>query len=188
MCIRDRYTSSTLFHAFHMMDLTGRIFKVLDHCAIFVLIAGSYTPFCLITLACSWKGIAIVIFEWTLAGFGVVFGYICAHSAFFRKNQVLQTVIELSLYLLQGWAVALAWDDVVLSIHPNGMSLLLHGGSFYTIGIAFFVLQAWYPFAHVIWHCFVLAGSACHFLCVLWYVVDIEESQSHWRIGHQCLS
>lgn len=157
------YTMSTLYHAFPQAKLK-HIFRVFDHASIFLLIAGSYTPFTLVLLRGSTKGPIICAVVWTAAILGVILN---AFSVEKFAN------LSLLLYVAMGWAVVFAIGDVVRALPPAGFWLLLAGGLAYTGGIVFYVWHKKYrtPYIHGVWHLFVLAGSVLHFLCILLYVV-----------------
>ena len=148
------YAASTLYHASRDRVVRGRM-KVFDHCAIFVLIAGTYTPFTLVGLRADggwWLFAAI----WTLAVAGVVF------KLFFTgRFKGLSTLI----YIGMGWMAVLAIKPFLRQIPPDTLAWLLGGGLAYTVGTLFYMSQR-IPFAHAIWHGFVLLGSACHFVAV----------------------
>ena len=153
------YSSSALFHGIKNNQLK-RIFQKLDHCAIYILIAGSYTPFTLITLSEN-SGINLFIFIWTLAFIGVLIEKFPFKNSFF---------VSMVLYIVMGWAVLGFFQPLYNIIHINGLILLILGGLFYTFGIIFF---AWHriPFNHTIWHLFVLGGSICHYISIIKYVI-----------------
>jgi hemolysin III len=153
------YSSSALFHGIKNNQLK-RIFQKLDHCAIYILIAGSYTPFTLITLREN-SGINLFIFIWTLALIGVLIEKFPFKNSFF---------VSMVLYIVMGWAILGFFQPLYSIIHINGLILLILGGLFYTFGIIFF---AWHriPFNHTIWHLFVLGGSVCHYISIIKYVI-----------------
>ena len=157
------YTMSTLYHSFPGQKLK-HIFRVFDHASIFLLIAGSYTPFTLILLRGTVKGPIICGIVWITAVLGVILNAFSVEK--FAKLSML-------LYVAMGWAVVFAIGDVVHALPPAGFWLLLLGGVSYTGGILFY---AWHkkfrtPYIHGVWHLFVLLGSVLHFLCILLYVV-----------------
>ena len=155
------YTMSTLYHAFPQAGLK-HVFRVFDHASIFLLIAGSYTPFTLVLLRGTTKGPIICLAVWITAILGVILN---AFSVQKFAN------FSLLLYVVMGWAVVFAIGDVVRALPPAGFWLLLSGGLAYTGGIVFY---AWHrKYMHSIWHLFVLAGSILHYLCVLLYVVPL---------------
>lgn len=153
------YTFSTLYHS-----LRGRakiIFQKLDHVAIYLLIAGSYTPFTLVTLRGVW-GWSLFAIVWGLAILGIVLD--CLHR---DGPRVYQMVI----YLLMGWVVLVALYPLLQNLPTGGMILLVLGGLCYTGGMVFYALDEKMNHAHGIWHLFVLAGSVSHFLAILLYVL-----------------
>ena len=152
------YATSTLYHG-----LQGRakaVLQRLDHCAIYLLIAGSYTPFALVTLRGPWG--------WSL--FGVIWGLaligIAQELWIGRRTRVFSMLI----YLLMGWLALIAVRPLMTALPAGGFAWLLAGGLFYTVGIGFFLYDAKFRHFHGIWHLFVLAGSACQFVSVFWYV------------------
>jgi hemolysin III len=153
------YVASTLYHSIPLPGVK-RVLRVLDHCAIYLLIAGTYTPFALVNLRGAW-GWGLFAAVWTLAIAGVVFKSIATGRA---------RVISVILYLLLGWAAL--WVLVPLSrvVPSRAMALLFAGGLAYTIGVVFYVWKR-LPYHHAIWHVFVLAGSILHFFAVLESVI-----------------
>jgi hemolysin III len=153
------YTASTLYHALRA-PRAKQLFKVLDHASIYLLIAGTYTPFCLISLAGS-DGVFLCGVEWVLAVAGV------AAEAFwvFRPRWV-----SVLVYLAMGWLIILKAGTLLGALPDGGMALLLGGGVCYTVGTIFYILKK-VPYMHAVWHLWVLAGSACHVLSVLFFVV-----------------
>jgi hemolysin III len=150
------FLASTLYHA---IQHTGakRIFRILDHSAIYLFIAGSYTPFCLVGLrgALGWT---IFSAEWALAAAGITL-----HAVNYRPLKKL----ELAVYILMGWAIVIATVPLVRSISHLSLILLAGGGAAYTLG-ALFYRQHGTRGAHVTWHVFVLAGALCHWLSIWW--------------------
>lgn len=149
------YFASTLYHSF-----PGRVkkfFRVIDHQAIYLLIAGTYTPIAVVVLnnAGGWWLLGGV---WTMAIFGMVL------DAVRRTGPRIGSVI---LYLAMGWFAMFALDSLAILMPPASLTWLIVGGVFYTSGIVFFVLDSWYPWCHGIWHLFVLAGSVSHYFMVL---------------------
>ena len=155
------YTMSTLYHSFPT-EKVKRVFRVFDHASIFLLIAGSYTPFTLVLLGNTAKGPIICTIVWVTAILGIVLNAFSVDK--FAKFSML-------LYVAMGWAVVFAIGDVVRALPPAGFWLLLFGGISYTGGIIFY---AWHrKYMHGIWHLFVLTGSVLHYLCILFYVVPV---------------
>lgn len=152
------YGSSTLYHS-----LRGRakmVFRRFDHLSIYLLIAGTYTPFMLLTLRGS-LGWMLFSTVWGLAIVGMALEYLP------RKGPRILPVV---IYLGMGWLALVAIQPLGQALPPLGMILLVTGGLFYTLGIIFFVLDEKLRYAHAIWHLFVLAGSASHYFAILCYV------------------
>ncbi|WP_042346833.1 PAQR family membrane homeostasis protein TrhA [Bacillus massiliigorillae] len=156
------YVSSTLVHSFPEGKVKD-IFEIFDHSAIYLFIAGTYTPFMLVVLngALGWTLLSIV---WAIAIGGVVF-----KSFFVKKFMVISTV----LYVVMGWLIVIAWNPLVETLPAAGIQLLVAGGILYTVGAVFYVWRG-FLFHHAVWHLFVLAGSAAHFFAVLYYVTPIS--------------
>lgn len=152
------YLSSTLYHALPE-NRAKRIFRLLDHGAIFLLIAGTYTPFTLGVLRGTW-GWTLFILVWSLAAIGLVLKVAGA----MRRHPRLST----ALYLVMGWLVLIAIGPLWSRIPLPGIFWLLAGGMAYTSGVAFYAAER-VRYGHFVWHLFVMVGSACHFLAVLWY-------------------
>jgi hemolysin III len=152
------YTASTLYHAIPHARAKARL-KVFDHCAIFVLIAGTYTPFALIGLRGA-DGYALFAVIWSLALAGIVFKLYCT-----GKYRRLSTL----MYVCMGWLAIFAAEPMLAKLPTAAILWLLAGGVAYTAGTAFY--HARLPYAHAIWHGFVLCGSVCHFAAVVTQVV-----------------
>ena len=153
------YTASTLYHALSSTR-AKRALKIFDHCAIYLLIAGTYTPFTLVTLRDGW-GWSLFSIVWALAMAGIVFKF-----WFVDHFKILST----ALYLAMGWIALIAMKPLLSSIPAHGLYWLLAGGLLYSIGVVFFAARR-IPFSHAIWHLLVIAGSACHYFAVLFYVI-----------------
>ena len=153
------YTMSTLYHAI-AVDRAKRVFKVLDHSCIYLFIAGSYTPFCLISLADS-GGVWLCAFVWLVALAGVA----CEAFWVFRPRWVSAV-----LYLLMGWCVIWFLPALIEAIPGPGLWLLVGGGICYSIGCIFYVLKK-VPYMHSLFHLWVLAGSVLQFLAIFLYVM-----------------
>ena len=151
------YTSSTIYHAL-ANNRAKRVFKILDHSSIYLLIAGTYTPFTLITLRGPW-GWTLFAVVWGLCVCGVVF-----KSLWIGRLKVASTVV----YLLMGWCVVVAIRPLLAALPWTGFMWMLAGGLCYTAGVAFYANSR--RFAHSIWHLFVMAGSVCHYWAVFHYV------------------
>lgn len=152
------YTASTLYHGVMEQKLKDILQRV-DHSAIYLLIAGTYTPFTLITLNGPW-GWTIFGIEWGLALAGIIY------KVFFydEKHRGISTAV----YLLMGWMALIAIKPLIGALHPGGLIWLGIGGLSYSLGVIFYLWRS-LPFAHVIWHLFVLGGSISHFFAVFFY-------------------
>jgi len=153
------YVASTLYHAIQHPMAKARL-QVFDHCAIYLLIAGTYTPILLIGLRGPW-GWGMFAAVWTIALFGVVF------KLFFTGRFKL---LSTGLYLAMGWLVVVAIEPLLKSVDAFTLGWLLAGGIFYTLGTYFYQRDS-VRYFHAIWHLFVLAGSVCHFVAVTGQVV-----------------
>ncbi len=153
------YTASTLYHSIPL-PRARKVLRIIDHTMIYFLIAGSYTPFALVTLHGSW-GWTLFGITWGLALAGVVFKVFATGR--FRK-------LSLAIYLGMGWCVIIAIRPLIETLATGGLLLLLIGGLCYTGGVAFYVRER-LRYHHAIWHTFVLAGSAFHYFAVLFYVI-----------------
>jgi hemolysin III len=149
------YLMSTLYHSFQKPSVKG-IFKKFDHMAIFLLIAGTYTPFCFAALN-GWVGWTIFGIVWTCAITGIVL-----KSIYIGKAALLSTI----LYVLIGWIIVFAIKPLYEAMSPSGFTLLLAGGFFYTAG-TFFYMKENIPYSHSLWHVFVLLGSTFHFFSIM---------------------
>ncbi len=151
------YLSSTWYHAVPEGRLKDRLHKF-DHAAIYLLIAGTYTPFTLGVLGGAWG--------WTL--FGIVWGAAAVGVSEKLISGIRYPRLSTALYLIMGWSVVIVIRPLVLNMPPQGVAWLVAGGLSYTAGVVFYVARR-LPYHHLIWHLFVLAGSTCHFFAVLWY-------------------
>jgi hemolysin III len=152
------YLSSTLYHS--LRGKAKQVFHVFDHCAIYLLIAGTYTPFTLVTLHGPW-GWWLFGIVWTLAVAGV------AKDVFLHGRM---RVISMVLYVLMGWIVVVAFGPLRQALPASGIAWLLAGGIVYTVGIVFFALSKKVIHMHGLWHLFVIGGSACHYVVVFRHV------------------
>ena len=150
---------STLYHCFQPGKVK-HVFEILDHCAIYILIAGTYTPFALVTLKGAW-GWSLFGVIWALALAGILF-----KSFFIKKFRALSVVI----YLLMGWFVVVAIRPLTQHLAVQGVVWLAAGGVIFSLGAVFYAFKK-LPFHHTLWHVFVLAGCACHFFSILFYVL-----------------
>lgn len=153
------YTMSTLFHSF-TPGTTKNVFQRFDHISIYLLIAGSYTPFCLLLLD-EKVGIILVVFQWVLAIVGIVF-----KSIWIKKFQL----IHIFIFLLMGWIVIIFVKTLYINMPFEGFLLLICGGISYSIGVIFYVFPL-FKFHHAIWHFFVMFGTIFHFFTILFYVL-----------------
>lgn len=153
------YTASTLYHAIPN-PRAKKVLQYLDHSMIYVLIAGSYTPFCLITLQ-GYTGIALLCAVWLIAIAGISLQAVLLHKADW---------INCLLYLSMGWLAVFVIDPLVSTLDSTGLALLVAGGLAYTVGVVFYIFER-IPFSHAIWHTFVFAGTTLQFFSVLFYVI-----------------
>ena len=152
------YLASTLYHALPT-GKAKRCFRIIEHCAIFILIAGTYTPLTL--------GILRGAFGWTL--FGIVWGLAIAGVVLKVFFQTAHPILSTCLYLLMGWLLVIAVQPLFARMPTAGLFLLIAGGLSYTVGVAFFATDSRVPYGHLIWHLFVITGTTCHYFLVLWY-------------------
>jgi hemolysin III len=157
------YTASTLYHAF-LWPRIKAVFQQLDHAAIYILIAGTYTPFALINLRDAW-GWTLLSVAWGIALLGV-----------FLELGVKKRIkwLSLSLYLGMGWMALIAIKPMIDNVDSGGLMLLVAGGLAYTLGVIFYVWKS-LPYHHAIWHLFVLAGSVFHFFSIFYFVLPQPE-------------
>jgi hemolysin III len=154
------YAASALYHAIPHAGLK-RLFRKLDQGAIFLFIAGSYTPFALGPLEGPW-GWTLFGFVWALAAVGVTL---------MALDRMAHPLLSTGLYLGMGWLVVIAAKPLLAHVATPGIILLAAGGLAYTVGVVFFTLDSRLRYAHFIWHLFVVAGTACHFFAVLDYTI-----------------
>lgn len=153
------YTASTFYHLFQNKKLK-KVFRILDHCGIYLLIAGTYTPFMLLAVGGVW-GISLLLTIWILAFLGILFKFF-----YTGKHEFLSTI----LYLLMGWLAILALKPMLQSLPTQGIAWLFAGGGLYSSGVVFYIWES-LPFNHAIWHLFVLLGSMCHFFAVYFSLI-----------------
>jgi hemolysin III len=154
------YASFTLYHIFKFHARLGRLFKIIDHCAIYLLIAGTYTPFTLVYLRGHW-GWTLFGLVWGLTLFGFFFKFFFVH-----RFKILGPL----LYLAMGWLLIIAVRPATLYIPHPALKLLLAGGLFYSFGLIFYAWKK-LPFHHAIWHVFVLAGTVLHYLAIVRHLI-----------------
>lgn len=152
------YLASTLYHALPA-GRAKRVFRVIEHAAIFLLIAGTYTPFTLGVLRGTW-GWTLLGLVWSLAVAGVLLKAL---------NRMAHPVLSTGLYLLMGWLIVIAAQPLSARVPASGLLWLVAGGLAYTLGVIFFALDSRLRYGHFIWHLFVMAGTACHYFAVLGY-------------------
>lgn len=155
------YTASTLYHSVTNVK-AKEVLRTLDHSAIYLLIAGTYTPFCLVNLEGVW-GWSVFAAIWTLALVGIV-----SRVWLGRKS----SKVSVAIYLLMGWFIVIAFKPLMESISSLGLILLISGGVCYSAGVLFYVWRR-LPFHHAIWHIFVLGGTVLHFFAVLFSTIPI---------------
>ncbi len=152
------YTVSTLYHS--SRSKFKNVLRKLDHCSIYLLIAGTYTPFTLVTLRGAW-GWSLFGVIWGLAALGI------AQEAWLGKGA---RILSLIIYVLMGWLAVIAIQPLIAALTPAGFAWLSAGGLFYTGGIIFYALDEKLRYGHGLWHLCVLAGSVSHYLAILLYV------------------
>lgn len=152
------YFTSTLYHSFQNIHIK-RFMQKVDHSAVYILIAGTYTPFLIISMhgALGWSMLALV---WGLALAGILFKML-----FINRFEVVATLA----YVAMGWMCVLVWQQMVANVPPGGIAWLIAGGVIYTAGVIFYAWQK-LPYNHAIWHVFVLGGSVCHFVSVAYLI------------------
>jgi len=153
------YTSSTLYHSFKKPNLK-HVFKICDHSCIYILIAGTYTPFLLVTLQGT-IGWSMLVLVWSLTLIGISLKVFFVH-----RFKVISTIA----YILMGWIIIFAIKPLFETLPVGGLALLISGGLAYTFGTIFYSWKK-LPFNHAIWHLFVLGGSVCHFFSIMFYVI-----------------
>ena len=153
------YTASTLYHS--LRGRAKRVLQKLDHLSIYLLIAGTYTPFCLVTLRGAWG--------WTL--FGIVWGLALIGMLQEIKPRSEARIMSLVIYAIMGWVIVIAVQPLLNQLATAGFVWLATGGLLYTIGIVFYAFDSRFRHWHGIWHLFVIGGSLAHYLAIALYVV-----------------
>ena len=158
------YTMSSIYHGLNPKLMAKRVFQVIDHCSIFLLIAGTYTPLTLCAVreyntALGWTMFGII---WGVAAIGITLNSIDLKA--FRRFSAI-------CYLVMGWCIVLAWKPTAAMLTKGGVALLVSGGICYTVGAAFYYFLKKKRYMHSVFHLFVLFGSILHMLCILFYVV-----------------
>ena len=155
------YLASTLYHAARCPLRKDKL-KTWDHCAIYLLIAGSYTPFLLVSMQeAAWGMFALV---WGIAIFGIFLKIKFKHRF---------SLLRVATYIVMGWLVVLTGDELFAVLPEGGIFLLALGGIIYTLGVIFYLGER-IPYNHAIWHVFVLGGSTCHFFSIYYYVLPVD--------------
>lgn len=153
------YAASTIYHSAKDPKIRGRL-RVVDHATIYVLIAGTYTPFTLVTLN-GWVGWVIFGFSWAMALTGITL------KLFYTGRFNLLSTL---MYIFMGWIIVFAIKPLINNLSADGLWWLMAGGVAYTVGAILYMIKK-VPFNHAIFHMFVLLGSFCHFVSVYWYVL-----------------
>jgi hemolysin III len=154
------YTFSTLYHGLRNKK-AKRIFQILDHCGIYLLIAGTYTPVLLVSIGGT-TGWVFFGVQWTIALIGIVMKIF--YTGKFDKMSTL-------IYAIMGWMIVIKWQELVDSIPSAALNLIIAGGISYTLGIVFYLIDTRIKFSHFIWHLFVMAGSLLHYIMIVKYVM-----------------
>lgn len=152
------YLGSTLYHGL-LPGRLKRLFKTLEHCAIYLLIAGTYTPFTLGALRGPW-GWTLLVLIWGFAVIGVVLK---------ASQRMSDPIASTGFYLLMGWLIAVAAKPLFTLVPIPGLLWLAGGGVAYTVGVVFYLTDSRLKYGHLIWHLFVMTGTACHYCAVIWY-------------------
>ena len=161
-CMILLYATSSAYHAVTYRPAKA-VLHVMDHISIYFLIAGSYTPFCLVSLRPEHPALA-----WTI--FGVEWGATLVGILFKVRTTGRFRMVSTLAYVVMGWVALLAIAPLVRALHGMGTMWLVLGGGLYTLGCVFYLWKS-LPYAHMVWHLFVLAGTVCHFFCLLWHVM-----------------
>ena len=157
------YTMSSIYHGLH--DCMGkRVLQVLDHCSIYFLIGGSYTPILLVAIRRNYPG-------WAWAIFGVVWGFAALATTFTAIDLKKYQKLSMACYIGMGWCIAIAVRPTIASLDLGGLLWLLGGGIAYTIGAVLYGIGKKHKYMHSVFHMFVLAGSIMHFFCIFFHVI-----------------
>lgn len=157
------YLASSIYHGLNPDIKAKKIFQILDHCFIFVLIAGTYTPILLCNMADVSKSTSYILFIslWIITIIGIVLNIIDLKK--FSK-------LSLVLYCMMGWCIIFKLDVLLEVMETTGIYLLVAGGVLYMIGVVFYILQKYKKYMHCIWHIFIILASICHYACILLFV------------------
>ena len=158
------YLASTLYHSFSSERLKY-IFKIIDHSAIYLLIAGTYTPFALVTLG-GQLGWNVFVLVWGIAAAGIIF-----QIFFVKRFKAFSTIC----YVLMGWLAIFIIQPLAAALPAAGLYWLIGGGLFYTVGAVFYLYHRM-PYNHAVWHLFVLAGSISHYIGILFYILPVSST------------
>jgi hemolysin III len=159
------YTMSAIYHGLSLKHATAKkVFQIMDHCTIFVLIAGTYTP----VLLCSIRPVSL-IWAWVL--FGIVWGVSALGITLNAIDIKHFSKFSMACYLIMGWCIIFKFNLILKTISPVGIALLVLGGVAYTIGTIFYKAQDKKRYMHSIWHLWILLGSLLHFFCIFFYVL-----------------
>jgi len=157
------YTMSSIYH-FLRPNRAKKLFRIFDHCGIYLLIAGTYTPYCLIALGGTVAGFVLIGVIWGFAVLGIVLKAVSLKSKFVKVASMIS-------YIVLGWAAVFAFGPLIERISTAGLWLLIAGGIAYTVGAVFYMFGRKKKGIHSVWHMFVLGGSILHFLSILLFVV-----------------
>jgi len=154
------YTSSALYHGLRN-EKTKNMFRILDHCSIFILIAGTYTPLLLLSIGGS-TGWWLFVIQWVLVLIGCVF-------KFFYTGK--HEAISILIYIIMGWMIVFKWNELTNAISTSAFNLLLAGGIIYTVGVFFYLLDSKIKYFHFTWHLFVITGTTLHYIVIFKHVI-----------------
>lgn len=157
------YTMSSIYH-FLRRNKAKRVFRIFDHCTIYLLIAGTYTPICVILLRHEWWGILLLILVWVAAIVGITFNAINMHKTSIK-------VLSMILYIVMGWCVIFLIVPLLKIWYGPGFWFLLGGGMSYTVGVIFYAFGKKAKYIHSIWHLFVFLGTVLQFIAILKYII-----------------
>jgi len=160
------FAVSTLFHSFFMLPTASYVLQILDHVGIYMLIAGSYTPFLLIGLHNYTSATVLLIAQWIAAAAGTMF----VTGADLNKPSTSN--IELTAFVCMGGAAVFVWHHILEAFTASAVKLLVAGGAAYVIGIVFFIWGQYKPIYHSVWHLFVMLGASLHWFCVYFFIVN----------------
>jgi len=164
-CLLFMFLSSALYHSMFMIPQAVRILKVLDHCAIYFLIAGSYCPIMVVGLKLSASAVVVLVMQWSLCFLGTVF------TVCITPNTAIAKIVQMSTYLVMGLMMLCVLPEAIVQIPKQGLFLLYLGGFTYISGIPFFILDKKWPVLHSVWHMFVLSAAVMHWFCIYGYVL-----------------